>query len=96
MTKAAIFTRETGSYGRREVLAYSGPYSYYHKWDHALSVADNHRFAAMQFLVKMRWDGQSDLIAGVGSSGSYVFIQVPREHRGIVPRLSLIQKELVE
>lgn len=90
MIKAAIFTRETGSYGRKGVLACSGPYSYYHKWDHTLSVADNHRLAAMQFLVKMRWDKQSDLIAGVGSSNGYVFIQVPQEQREPIPRLSLI------
>lgn len=79
MIRAAIYTKESGSPGRRHsVHASSGMYSHEKRWDYTLSPVQNHELVALQFITKMGWDKQISLYGATAANGrDYVFVQVP-------------------
>lgn len=48
-------------------------------WDHADSVEENHRNAALALQNCFGWESENDLIGGSAFNGGFVFVQVPKK-----------------
>ena len=45
-------------------------------WDSAMSVEENHAFAAKQLFMRLGWDKENRLIGGCHAKDGYVFVQL--------------------